>query len=46
MTPQQLAAITTPCREAMECTKPQYGQVTRNGPYFVSVILTANIGYE
>lgn len=46
MTPQQLAALTTPCREAMECTKPQYRQVTQHGPYFVSVILTVNIGDE
>ena len=46
MTPQQVIAITHPCELAEQCANQRYRSVTKKGKYYVSVMLTVNVGEE
>jgi len=43
---QQQTAIEFPCQLAEQCSQQRYRKVTRRKVYFVSVVLTINIGEE
>ena len=46
MTNQQSVALSNPCEHAMQCPNQRYRTVTTKGKYYVSVVLTVNVGEE
>jgi len=46
MNDQQTIAVAKPCEPAMQCSDQRYRSVARKGRYYVSVILTVNVGEE
>lgn len=46
MQPQQLAAISAPCRTAMQCVNPAYYTHAKYNGVYASVGLTYNVGLE
>lgn len=46
MNDQQTIALANPCELAEQCIHQRYRCVTQKGPYWISVILTVNVGEE
>ncbi len=46
MKDQQIIAIENPCELPEQCNSQRYRAVTRKGKYYVSSLLTVNVGEE